>query len=325
MTLILQSANGAHPTGPNESTAFFNFYTLLSKQMTPSFFYTKTMKISLLSSLIGAIAATCMVLMLCWQPAFAAQGQEMLHGQSEDAYRRAQGGRWFAEAAKLSPDVLPTSDGQSFVVAWKAPGTNPKRWIVSLHGSRGFATDDLAIWYPSLRDRDVGLLSVQWWIGTDDTPRSYYAPLQIYREIDIALQKLGVQPGMAMLHGFSRGSANSYAVAAIDTGRGRHYFSLIVASSGGVVTDFPPTRAILAGAFGDHPLRGTRWVTAAGARDPNLDRDGIPAMRRTAAWLEEQGATVIERIEDTAEGHGALQLNAANARRVLDLYLNEQP
>lgn len=249
----------------------------------------------------------------------------MLHGPAEEAYRRAQGGHGFAQAAQLSPEVLPTSDGRSFVVAWKAPGTNPQRWIVSLHGTRGFATDDLAIWYPSLRDRDVGLLAVQWWIGADDAPRAYYAPLQIYREIDIALQKLGVRPGMAMLHGFSRGSANSYAVAAIDAGRGRHYFSLVVASSGGVATDFPPTRAMLAGAFGDRPLRHTRWVTAAGARDPNPDRDGIPAMRRTAAWLAEQGATVIERIEDPAHGHGALQLNAANARHLLDLFLNGQP
>lgn len=266
-----------------------------------------------------------MLLVLSWSPAFAAQGEETLPGQALETYRRAQGGQWFAEAAKLSPEVLPTSDGQSFVVAWKAPGTRPKRWIVSLHGSRGFATDDLAIWHRSLRDRDVGLLSVQWWIGADDTPRSYYAPLQIYREIDLALQKLGVQPGMAMLHGFSRGAANSYAVAAIDAGRGRRYFSLVVASSGGVATDFPPTRAILAGAFGDHPLRGTRWVTAAGARDSNPDRDGIAGMRRTATWLEAQGASVIERIEDAAEGHGALQRNAANARHVIDLFLNGPP
>lgn len=266
-----------------------------------------------------------MVFVSCWQSVLAAPGQEMLQGRSADVYRRAQGGRWFADAAKLSPDIFPTSDGQSFVVAWRAPGTNPKHWIVSLPGSRGFATDDLAIWHPSLKGRDVGLLSVQWWIGTDDSTRSYYAPLQIYREIDIALKKLGVPPGMAMLHGFSRGSANSYAVAAIDAGRGRRYFSLVVASSGGVATDFPPTRAILAGNFGDRPLRGTRWITAAGARDPDPDRDGIPAMRRTSAWLEEQGATVIERIEDSAEGHGALQRNAANARRVLDLFMNRQP
>lgn len=284
-----------------------------------------TMKTIFLSISFRTIATTYLVFMLCWQPSIAAPGQGMLQGQSEDVYRRAQGGRWFADAARLSPDVLPTSDGQSFVVVWRAPGTNPKRWIVSLPGSRGFATDDLAIWYPSLKNRDIGLLSVQWWIGTDDSTQSYYAPLQIYREIDIALQKLGVLPGMAMLHGFSRGSANSYAVAAIDTGRGRRYFSLVVASSGGVATDFPPTRAILAGAFGDRPLRGTRWVTAAGALDPEPDRDGIPAMRRTSVWLEEQGATVIERIEDPTGGHGALQRNTANVRRALDIFTNGQP
>lgn len=271
------------------------------------------------------IAASCMVLMAIWQPGFAAAGQGMLEGQAAEVYRRAQGGRWYADAAKLSPDVLPTSDGRSFAVAWRAPGTKPKRWVVSLPGSRGFATDDLAIWYPSLKDRDVGLLSVQWWIGTDDSMRSYYAPLQIYREIDSAFQRLGVQPGMAMLHGFSRGSANAYAVAAIDAGRGRHYFALVVASSGGVATDFAPTRAIVAGAFGDRPLQGTRWVTAAGARDPEPDRDGIPAMRRTAAWLEAQGAIVVDRIEDPAEGHGALQRNAANARRALDLFMGGPP
>ena len=292
---------------------------------TPSSFSIMSMRFPLFSTSMRAIATACVVLMPCWQPAFPAQGRATLHGQSADAYRRAQGGQWFAQAAQLNPDVLPTSDGQSFVVAWKAPGTSPKRWIVSLHGSRGFATDDLAIWHPSLRDRNVGLLSVQWWIGADDGPRAYYAPLQIYREIDIALQRLGVQPGMAMLHGFSRGSANSYAVAAIDAGRGRRYFSLIVASSGGVAADFPPTRAILTGAFGDHPLRGTRWITAAGARDPNPDRAGIPGMRRTAAWLAEQGATVVERIEDPAEGHGALRLNAANARHVLDMFLDKKP
>lgn len=124
-----------------------------------------------------------------------------------------------------------------------------------------------------------------------------------------------------MLHGFSRGAANSYAVAAIDAGnRGRHYFALIVASSGGVGLEYPPTRAILNGAYGPHPLQGTRWITAAGGRDPHPERDGIPGMRQAAGWLREQGATVVAEIEDASEGHGALQRNG-NARRVLDLFL----
>lgn len=254
-------------------------------------------------------------------PSSAAQTQ--LTGHAGELYRQAQGGRWFTDAAKLKPDILPTSDGQSFLVVWKAT-KSPKRWIVSLHGTQGFATDDLAIWHPHLKDRDVGLVCLQWWLGAADALSAYYTPAQIYHEIDIALQELGVKPGAAMLHGFSRGSANSYAVAALDADRGRRYFWLAVASSGGVALDYPPTRAILNGTYGERPLKGTRWITSAGLRDPHPDRDGVPGMKRTAAWLKEQGATVVDTIEDPDEGHGALQRNAKNARRVLDLFLNER-
>lgn len=245
-----------------------------------------------------------------------------LTGHAAELYQKARGGQWFADAARLKPDILPTSDGQSFLVVWKAT-RKPKHWIVSLHGSDGFATDDLAIWRPHLKDRDVGIMCVQWWLGSGDKISSYYTPEQIYREIDNALQKFGVKPGMAMLHGFSRGSANSYAVMALDAGRGRRFFSLAVASSGGVGLDYPPTRAILDGTYGKDPLKGTRWVTSAGGRDPHPDRAGIPGMRRTAAWLKEQGAIVLDAIEDPDQGHGALVLNAKNARRVLDLFLKD--
>jgi hypothetical protein len=245
-----------------------------------------------------------------------------LTGQAAALYKQAQGGRSFADAAKLKPELLPTSDGQSFLVVWKAANA-PKRWIVSLPGTHGFATDDLVVWHPHLKNRDVGLVCVQWWLGSGDQTVDYYAPEQIHREVDLALKKLGVQTNTVMLHGFSRGAANSYAVMALDAGRGRHYFSLAVASSGGVGLDYPPTRKISSGAYGGRPLQGTRWVTAAGGRDPNPERDGIPGMKRAAMWLKEQGATVVESIEDPAEGHGALQRNAKNAGRVLDLFLNE--
>lgn len=244
-----------------------------------------------------------------------------LTGHAAGIHQKAQNSKWFADAAKLEPDILPTSDGQSFLVVWKAT-KEPKHWIVSLHGSDGFATDDLAIWHPHLKGRDVGAMCVQWWLGSGDKGASYYTPEQIYREIGNALQKLGVEPGTAMLHGFSRGSANSYAVMALDAGRGRRYFSLALASSGGVSLDYPPTRAILDGAYGKSPLKGTRWVTSAGGRDPHPDRSGIPGMRRAAAWLREQGAIVLDAIEDPDQGHGALVLNAKNARRALDLFFH---
>ncbi|MBI5331449.1 MAG: hypothetical protein HZB71_12650 [Betaproteobacteria bacterium] len=255
----------------------------------------------------------------------AATDLSELPAEAAALYRMAQGGRWYAQAERLQPQILPTSSGQGFLVVWKPAGSAPKRWIVSLHGSQGFATDDLAIWHPHLQDREVGVVSLQWWNGHDDSTRSYLPPHLIYREIDRTLQQLGVQPGMAMLHGFSRGAANSYAVLALDRGRGRRYFSLAVASSGGVGIDFPPNREIVAGRYGQRPLEGSRWVTVAGGRDSNAQRDGIPGMRRAADWLREQGAVVVESIEDAQGGHGALVTNAANARRVLDRFLNERP
>jgi hypothetical protein len=103
----------------------------------------------------------------------------------------------------------------------------------------------------------------------------------------------------------------------MDNGVGRKLFSLYVASSGGVALDYPPTLEILAGRYGPRPLSATPWVTACGARDPNPDRDGCPAMRRTGQWLKEQGATLLDAIEDPQFGHGALQLNPRNVARLL--------
>ncbi|MBI5595648.1 MAG: hypothetical protein HY928_06100 [Elusimicrobia bacterium] len=264
-------------------------------------------------------ALLCLALALPELAPGAPAAEQALNAEAESLYRRAQQGKFYAEAARLKPEVLPTSDGKSFLVVWKG-AARPKRWIASLHGTGGFATDDLALWHPRLAERGIGLVCLQWWLGSEG-PRAYYRPQEVYRELDRALRRLGAKPGSVMLHGFSRGSANSYAVAALDAGRGARYFSLIAASSGGVSTDYPPTRAIVDGEFGKEPLKGTRWVTAAGAKDRNPDRDGIPGMRRTAEWLRGQGAVVLEAIEDPDQGHGALQRNPKNAERLLDLFL----
>lgn len=243
-----------------------------------------------------------------------------LTGHAAALYRQAQGGHFYADAAKLKPTITATSDGQSFVVVW-TPKDEPSSWIVSLHGTQGFATDELALWYPTVKSRGIGLICVQWWLGEGDTTPSYYSPAQAAKEIDLALARVHARPGHVMLHGFSRGSTNTFALAAIDAGRGSKYFSLVVAESGGVALDYPPTRAILDGSFGARPLAGTRWITAAGAREPEPDRNGIPGMRRTADWLRAQGATVVDAIEDKNEGHGPIGRSTKNAKRVVDAFL----
>ena len=222
-----------------------------------------------------------------------------------------------ALAHAQGPVDIPSADGRVVHAAWQ-PAGNVERWIVSLHGTEGSAKTDLGIWQRYVAARGIGVLSIQWWLGKGD---DYLPPLAIYREIDGAAKKLGIAPGSAMLHGFSRGSANLYAVAAIDAGRGRKLFSLFVANAGGVSTDYPPNRAIAEGKFGSRPLANTRWITVCGGRDPHPDRAGCPGMRRTGQWLKERGARVVLAIEDPNSGHGALQLDPRNAARALDSFL----
>ena len=259
----------------------------------------------------------------CWAFTNPTLAGPPLTGDAAALFQQATKGRHFQAATKLKPAIVPTSDGRSFIVTW-APNKVPDHWIVSIHGTHGFATDDLAIWSQHLKDHNVGLICLQWWLGSGDRTDSYYTPEEMYREIDTYLTSLKIVPGAVMFHGFNRGSANSYAVVALDAGRGKKYFSLAVASSGGVGLEYPPTRAITDGLYGDQPLKGTRWITVAGARDSHPDRDGIPGMRHATTWLKDQGATIVASIEDPQAGHGALQTNPRNAARVIELFLDKK-
>src|SRR5262245_62155837 len=71
-----------------------------------------------------------------------ATAQTNLTGHAAELFRKAQTGKHYATAAELHPVYYPTTDGKSFITVWHATGTNaPKHWIVSIHGSEGFATD----------------------------------------------------------------------------------------------------------------------------------------------------------------------------------------
>lgn len=229
----------------------------------------------------------------------------------------------YMDAIQLNPKVVPTSDGRSFYLIWKREGENPTNWIVSLHGHDSFATDDLVAWSRHLAGKNIGLISLQWWLGGSEA--NYLAPNEIYREIDIAIRNLEVKPKRIMLEGFSRGSANIYAVKALDVHSGNNYFNLTVANAGGAMTDYPPNKAISAGRFGARPFDGTIWVTVCGMKDENPEQDGCPAMRRAAEWVTGLGGVITDRIEDQNLGHGALHMSPQNVNHLLDIFQNPNP
>ncbi len=216
-----------------------------------------------------------------------------------------------------------TADGKSYYVLWLPPGTDPKNpppMIATMHGHDGCAFTDFYVWHHFVNERGYGLLAIQWWLGGGEAISDYLLPNEIYRAIDDVFSQLKVAPGTAMLHGFSRGSANIYAVAALDINLHKNYFSLFVANSGQANSGYPPIHEIEAGRFGDQPFLDSHWVTYAGQKDVNPDRDGVRGMRRTGEWIKKYGGTIELAIEDPEGGHGGFHMNPENTDAALDVF-----
>jgi hypothetical protein len=226
--------------------------------------------------------------------------------------------------------LTPTPDGRSYVLTWIPQGTAsqaPNRkcppLIVTLHGSRSWAFDEFFLWHRFAAERGFGIVALQWWRGRDS--EDYYAPAEMYPLLERTLTDLQVIPGEALLHGFSRGAANCYAVAVIDRRRGRKFFSTIFADSGGYAGDYPPNVAIDRGQYGAAPLTGSHWIMYGGGRDTKPDRDGIPAMRRSGEWVTKQGGEVVLLIADPHGDHGVFHRTPEHVTDVLDAFERQLP
>ena len=219
--------------------------------------------------------------------------------------------------------IEPTKDGKSFYVLWypesARKGDRPPM-IATIHGHASWAFDDFFVWHKLAKERGYGILALQWWMGKGEGSHDYLSPDEVFTAIDDVFSREKVKAGTAMFHGFSRGSANSCAVAANDTHSGKRWFTLFVANSGRPGVDFPPNMAIEKGDYGEKPLTGTHWVTYAGAKDTNPERDGIEGMRAAGEWIRKQGGTVDLAIEDKNGNHGGFHLNPDNARAALDCF-----
>ena len=237
-----------------------------------------------------------------------------LKGAAKTLFIKTQQSQPMMRSFDFPHEIVPTSDNKSFFAVFKPKGETPKYWIVTLHGSVSFATGELAAWLNKVWGQNTGIIALQWWIGPNDQWEDYYTPKEIFREVSKILEKEKVKPQSVMFVGFSRGSATTYPVVAMDN-QNKKYFKLNVASSGSVEPETDRIKSIAKGS-----LKGTKWITVAGKNDFNPNQGGIPAMQKTARWLKDQGAVVIESIEDQTSGHGALLRNEKNAFHVLDKF-----
>ncbi len=260
------------------------------------------------------------LLLLCWGIAAFAQGPGMPARDADELLYRASVNAPRAVAAeRLGARVERTRDGRSFGLVWRPPG-EPRGWILTLHGSGSWAHDEIVLWQPFAQRRQLGVIALQWWFGGGQQIADYYAPPEMRRAIERLMAGAGAEPGNTVLHGFSRGAANLYALVAMDAGTPRPLFRAVIANSGGMTANYPPNREIESGRFGATPYAGTRWWLYCGEGDNNLERDGCPAMRRSQAWLREKGATA-ELVEDPGGDHGGFHRRGQNVERALDWFL----
>lgn len=213
--------------------------------------------------------------------------------------------------------ISPTQDNKAFSIWWQPSAGKPIAVIVTLHGHASYATDEFYLWQSYAKQRNYAILALQWWFGGGELTADYYRPQDMYPIIAGILAEKSVSPGAVLFHGFSRGSANSYAVSALDNASGNRYFGMTLSNAGSAVSDYPPNQDIAAGIFGVQPFKGSQWAMYCGAKDPDPNQNGCPAMTRSRDWVIKYGAEMALFIEDPTGDHGGFHQNSANVEALL--------
>lgn len=218
---------------------------------------------------------------------------------------------------------IPTPDSLSFLIQWFPPGADPATSpvIVTLHGHSSWAFDEFFEWYPLALEHGCGIIALQWWRGASAVPPDdYFSDSTIYEDFAGALAAINYPPGRALLHGFSRGSAVSYAVTFRDIQSGNNYFCTTLSNAGAVVLNYPLYAAIDAGVYGPNVFAGKQWMLYCGGLDTILTST-CSAMTFSENWLIGQGATIDLFIQDADGGHGGFHMDTANVALALNEYL----
>ncbi|MBL0148256.1 MAG: hypothetical protein IPP87_05760 [Ideonella sp.] len=249
----------------------------------------------------------CIALALLPLAALADSTSLLAKAQTNDATR-------YAALVAKNAEIRNTTDNQSFSIWWQPAGwTASSGVIVALHGHGAYATSEAYLWQPYAEKYGYAVLTLQWWFGGGDETSDYYRPEQMYPLISAYLKQKGVKAGTVLFTGFSRGSANSYAVAVLDnTGTSSKYFGLVLSNAGTAASGYPPNQQIASGLFGSLPFSGMRWAMYCGERDPDPTINGCAGMLAAKDWVTKYGATVVLFIDDPTGDHGGFMTNSAN-------------
>lgn len=222
-----------------------------------------------------------------------------------------------------SPSKVTTSDGKQYFYYGAPAGQNnasPKKIIISLPGHDTAAEDDYnKAWLTHITGGSYALASLNWWDGDGEKKTDYYSPAQVVTLTKSFLkQESYTSSDTIILEGFSRGSANTYAVIANDRMSTDPIFDAAISASGSYQSDFPLFDGQDDSSISKTLFKGIYWVLACGGKDANPN--GCSAMETTKTFLEAHGASVLGVLEDPNLGHGAFhQSSLGLPKQALDL------
>lgn len=212
-----------------------------------------------------------------------------------------------------APVAVDTSDGRTHFVYGAPAGQNNrsiKKIVISLPGHGTTAEQGFAAWAPHVVGGDWALAELDWWDGEGETSDDYERPAEIVPQVRAFLHEQGYDDDdLVVLHGFSRGSANTYGVIANDRLLPGAVFDAVISNAGKYEPGFPVTPTPLTDDELTTLYTGMPWVLVCGGQDPNPDRDGCPGMEETKTFLEAHGAMVLALLTDPDQGHGAFHLS----------------
>ncbi len=262
------------------------------------------------------ISGVLLILFFITGAVFSSTGDSLIELAKQHDIKR------YEFAVEKGAKFINTADGKSFYILWMPEGfdTLETRTIVAtIHGHASFATDEFFLWYQECQKRGFAIIALQWYFGGDERTSNYYQPNEMYPIFESVLRNENIKPGHCILHGFSRGSANTYGITAYDRHTKNNYFGLIISNAGSAEDDYPVNIEINKGNFGNMPYAGTHWVLYCGANDYNIHSD-CNAMEKTEKWIMSLGGEVLLFIKDSSGDHGGFHKNKKNVSLAMDIY-----
>lgn len=228
-------------------------------------------------------------------------------------------------AVNNGAQAFASADGNTFYLKWMPAGATASATplLVSLHGSSSNAFNEFYLWHQRAQAKGVGIIALQWYRGAASvSPNDYFDDPALYTYIDTALRRIKYPSNRAFLHGFSRGSARSYAVAFYDgQSTGKNYFCTVLSNSGKADSVYPLYGQINSGTYGHALYTGKKWAMFCGGQDPQPSQSGCPAMANSKNWVQANGGTVGLYISDPNLGHGGFHQTTAYIDSALNYYL----